>query len=411
MHVIACLAAASMLPACAEERPGIPAPEHSLQFPVGIAVHPAGYALVTCSNFDLRYERASLRVIDLAGIQASDLSQPDPDDPYLERFILDEVSVGLDNFGAAVVLSSDGTQAAVSVRETNQIILLDVDAGPDSIELNCWTSERRPDEPFPMCDGARYVMELEADDPFDIQLVDHEDGSRSAYVTFLRGTAVEVWDVPVDEEGLPGLKYELDTEVLGTNDIAISPTTGMAFVTSRFPDLQTNPIFYFDTQLGSDAEVHEVNLFQDLLGNETRGAEFAADGLTLALLIRDPDMLIFMDTQPGDDGRPSQRFLGEVVVGNQPSLLRRKGEIFFVTCAQDDAIYAIDGVKHRLISAREDICKGPYDIAFWDHDDVQWGLVTCFEEDTLAIVDVDPSSAGFLDVVARVGEPVDRSLE
>jgi hypothetical protein len=61
------------------------------------------------------------------------------------------------------------------------------------------------------------------------------------------------------------------------------------------------------------------------------------------------------------------------------------------------------------VALREDICRGPFDIDFYDlgQDDLQWALVSCFEDDVVAVVNVDPDSADFLEVVARIGKPRD----
>jgi hypothetical protein len=96
-----------------------------------------------------------------------------------------------------------------------------------------------------------------------------------------------------------------------------------------------------------------------------------------------------------------------VVLGNNPSRVRTHGDYMFATCAQDAAIYVVDTRTRRLVDLREDICRGPFDVDFYElgQDDLQWALISCFEDNVVAVLDVDPDSAGFLDVVARIGKP------
>jgi hypothetical protein len=185
--------------------------------------------------------------------------------------------------------------------------------------------------------------------------------------------------------------------------------TGHVFATSRVAELRYNPVHYFDPTMAEDATVYQVDLFHTVLGNETRGVDFAADGLTAGVIVRNPDMLVFLDTSPGENGLPKNSYLGQVILGNNPSRVRTHGDYMFVTCAQDDAVYVVDTRTRRLVALREDICRGPFDIDFYDlgQDDLQWALVSCFEDDVVAVVNVDPDSADFLEVVARIGKPRD----
>ncbi len=419
-----CLACAS----CAEESFGKALPRDAFQFPVGLAVHHEGYALVASSNFNLAHVKGAIRVIDLNKLAAElDLDMSDRDDhPYYRGVILQDTSIGIDNFAGAVTLSSDGRLAMVSIRETDELLLLDVDVlfddgGQARLELSCWPGgwELRPDDDFPECTDARHRIDLamlaeqaefdDLRDPFEIILIESPEngGSRTALVSFLRSGDVAALDIPAsdDEDAYPGLLYRFKTGVDGTSDLARAPATGLVYVTSRYPDLQKNPIHFFDPALGEDAEVETVDFFEDFLGNETRSITFAADGTTAGLLVLNPDMLVLMDTTPDCTGKPANRLLGMVPLGSNPSRVRAFGDYMFVTGAKDDAVYAIDTRTRRLVAIREDICRGPFEIDFWDREDLKWGLISCFEDDTIAVLDVDPDSPDFLEVIARVGKP------
>ncbi len=251
-------------------------------------------------------------------------------------------------------------------------------------------------------------------DPFDMILIDSPHPSdpegrvsQTALVSFLRSGDVAAISIPALDEGFdyPSLLYPYEVGVGGTSDLARSNATGLVYVTSRFPNVQSNPIHFFDPTLGRDAEVETVDFWQKFLGAETRSIVFAADGTTAGLVVRNPDMLVFIDTTLDGTGRPANRYTGTVPLGSNPSRVRAFGDYMFVTGAKDDAVYAIDSRTHRLVAIREDVCRGPFDIDFWDRGDLKWALISCFEDDTIAVLDVDSDSPDFLAVIARVGQP------
>jgi DNA-binding beta-propeller fold protein YncE len=409
--------------ACDEQRSADSLPNEEFQFPVGIAVHPEGFALVVSSNFDLRYVSGSLQAINLSPLvqridDGEGLKKGDQPNEHLD-LILSDKAVGIPNFGGMIELVSDDSHglAMVTSRESNELYLIDIEVG-NSIDFNCWAGGIRPSDTFaPLCDGARNVVDLGEDDPFDMLVIENGDpqadwGERSwtAYTTFLRSELLKVIDIPAgrpDSDDTPGETHELELTQFGANDLAQSPASGLIFVTTRYNESLTNPIHYFDPSQGAQAVMESENLYPLFLGNETRGLDFTSDGITAAVLVRTPDMLAFLDTSLDDSGKPKNTFAGEVVICNNPSRVRIYGERAYVTCAEDDAIYVIDTVTRRLVEIREDICRGPFDMAFYNRggeDDLNWMLVTCFEDNVVAVVNVDPTSDEYLEVLARVGK-------
>lgn len=423
----ALIAAGVILSACGDVATGKAPARDGLQFPVGLAVHPyAGFALVVNSNFDLSHQQGTLQVIDLNKLVARVKGDAGGEaDQYNRDLIRGDLGVGLGDFGAGIALdpTPEGGLAAVAVRGTNQLVLLDISVGTDegspTLDLLCWSRRERPSGAFPDCDGSGSVVPFCRDDPFDILLVDGENGEKTAYVTFLRDGYISAVQIParsvsgeppqVEYVDIPRLTYTLRMNAPGTNDLARSPVTGHVYATSRVSELRYNPVHYFDPGMAEDTPVYKVDLFPTVLGSETRGVDFAADGLTMGIIVRNPDMLVFLDSSPADDGLPGLGYLGQVLLGNNPSRVRTHGDFMFATCAQDDAVYAVDTRTRRLVDIREDICRGPFDIDFYDlgQDDLQWALISCFEDDVVAVVDVDPESADFLEVVARIGKPRD----
>ncbi len=402
------------LSSCEEGRFGKPLVKDGFQFPTGIAVHPAGFAFVASANFDVAYVQGAMRVIDLNAL-AADLAIPveqRQDYPYYRDTILESKGIAMGNFAGTVALSPDGSLLAVTIRENDELLLFDVNVevvdGHAELGLTCWDGLAGSEE-FPECEGARHRIQMTQHDPYDILFTEIEkpngDIDRTAWISFLKSGDVMALDVPVDRDKVPQVLYSLETEVSGASDLAQCPDTGFIYVTSRFPAAQSNPVSFFDPSLGSDAEMKSVDLFDDFLGNETRSIAFSSDGKTAGLVVRNPDMLVTMDTSLDYTGEPKNTFLGTIGLGPNPSRVRALGDLFFITGAKDDAIDLVDGATRRLVGVREDVCRGPFEVAFWDRGDLKWALVSCFEDDTIAVMDVDSKSPTYLDVIARVGKP------
>ena len=437
VSVLILMFALGALGGCAQERSGASLPEHSFQFPTGLVVHPSGYALVVCSNFDLAFSSGSLRVIDLNRLGAKDLAAIPVDSDYHEDVIRNDLALGLDNFGSSIALSDDGQLAAITVRETDELVLVDLDfppaGGSGSSSLSCWSTNNRPNEKFPFCEGSRHLVPLmnmlvedkraagvDYDlsglilrDPIDV-LLSGEAESRKALVTFLGSGYVTAIGLPANEEATappPELAFYLNSQMRGLNEMARSPVSGMVYVTTRSGISTTspsNPIHYFDPSLGSGATIRSLDLYKNYLGSESRGIAFGPDGYTLGVLVRNPDMLLLLDSTPDLTGFPSMGFLGVVPVSNDPTLLRSNGDLMFVTGTKDDSIFVIDVTTQKLIARLESVCRGPFDMGFYEKDENHWALVTCFENDNVTVLDVNPESSTFLNVVARIGEPVDK---
>ncbi len=422
------------LTACNRDRLGKPLPGQAFQFPTGIAVHPDGFVLVASSNDDLTYQSGSLRVIDLNSL-ASSLNQngysviPDengqiPND-YIDLIHDDWGAVSLDNFAGRMAISSDGTLAAVTIRETNQLVLVDLTVDTSGqlpvLNLSCSDTPADKNKKFPFCSGDRYVVELgknspqyNADlqfDPFDVVLLDQQTTQDNnykwwAYVSFLRSGTLSIAKIPDRETTSSPVDKSLGpaTGDMGINDLVYSPSNNTIYMSSLGPKTTsitenyvtslgsetttiTDNIFYFAPPAG---ESTTIPLYNVLLGTETVGLEVNQDGSELAAVVLNPNMLLFLDTNN------SYAYLGSVALGPNPSLVRRYNNpynnLFFVTFPLEDLIYIIDGDTKRLIQVKDvhDVCNGPFDMGFFDRDsdNIHWALFTCFENDTVAVMDL-----------------------
>jgi hypothetical protein len=398
---------------CAEERVGKAPPGDRFQYPVGVAIHPDGYALVVSSNADLAYREGTLLAVDLKGLAASDLSSPAEDDPYFTRFILSDGGLALENFGGAISLSADGTKAAVPVRSTTQVILVDLDTqgGTSPLTLSCWPDGVRPKGDLPYCEGARSVLNVEVKDPFSALLIDMEEGpqgmDRLLLVGGLQGKTLDAYRLEAGVEPYLGYQFPIeDSGQIGIDDLVWSPALGLVFASVRYPASYTNTLFYFDPFLGDEVDLQQISVYPLVLGNEIRSLAFSQDGWTLGALVFNPYTLALLDLGLDEQGLLVVRRVRPVSLGFEPSVVRAHGDLFLVTAAYADTVWAIDGRTASPIARRQDVCQGPFGIGFYDPPDGrQWAVVSCYSDGQLAILDVDRNSPGFMDVLARVGTP------
>lgn len=394
--------------ACAESVSLESPPKGEFFFPLGLAAHPAGYALVVNSNFDVRYRHGSLQALDLRALEQRVLAgQATASDN--RDLILPEPVLALPNFGGSLAIDSDGRSAlaAVACRQTNQVVLVDLEFGEQEFKARC--GGQVDTDGFTQCLGSQNVIELDEDDPFSLLLVAEPAaswGERSwtLWTAFLGGGQVVGYHLPAGRHQagqVPTKTRTIDTNADIVADLARSPASGFLYATSRYNRSASNPVYFFHPD---EAKARTLELYSQVLGNQTRGLAFLPDGYTLALAMRDPDSLVFVDTRPGASGLPVNSLLGLVDLDNRPARVFYWNGLLLVSDAEDDSITIIDVRTRRLLQRREDICRGPYDFAGWRGERVVWLLVSCFEENVIAVLDTDPASPDYLKTAARVGK-------
>jgi DNA-binding beta-propeller fold protein YncE len=410
------------LSSCAEDTSGDPIPDGKLHYPAGLAIHPQGYAFVASANFDLSYQSGSLDIIDLRGL-AEEIKIPveQRNDPYYRQYILSEKSIGIGSFAGSVALSNDGKLLAVTTRDNDELVLVDVDVQTNgarrSVDLNCWKS-KRPDEASPLCDKKHYRVELAAHDtgevkkistdPFDIVILDADptgNGSgRVAFVSMLYGItgSMVAVDIPFDAAEASKVRRFITGIQVGVFDLAFSQGNGFMYASPRASVEGQNNLIYFDPydkKLGTA----RTDFYSQTMGSGIRSIAFS-EGQTGAVVFQNPDSLVKIDVSL-DDGVPKNAYLDSVGLTSQPSRVRAWGDWFFVTCALDDTIIVVNRHSWSIESIFEGTCIGAFDIGFWQDSESSWAIVSCFSENTIAIIDVDPSSDTLFDTLLKVGEP------
>jgi len=164
------------------------------------------------------------------------------------------------------------------------------------------------------------------------------------------------------------------------------------------PVLLTGSFFFLDG-VGNGSNINSGS-------NDTRSMAFSPSGDRLYLVNRKPPSLQIFDTSLGPTGVPRNALAGAVDICRQASTVTvvdsGDGERAYVTCFQDGQVYVVDP---RGIGRVEDVItvgRGPY--AAVAAPDGRRLYVTNFLEDTVAVIDLVPSSPTRNRVVLRIGE-------
>jgi DNA-binding beta-propeller fold protein YncE len=139
---------------------------------------------------------------------------------------------------------------------------------------------------------------------------------------------------------------------------------------------------------------------------DSRGIELSTSGDRMYLVNRRPPSLQIFDTSLAATGFPKNAGIAATDICRQASTLAvvdpGDGERAYVSCFQDGQLYVVDP---RGLSSVEDIIlvgRGPYTVvASASHKKV---YVTNFLEDTVAVIDVSPTSPDRNRVVLRIGD-------
>jgi YVTN family beta-propeller protein len=438
--------------ACTASGEDVRPPEDQLFFPSGLAVSPDETVLfVANANSELRYDSGAISVIDLetvtnvidraedGGTGAILDSSCDPDPDHRETLICDAApffrkgaGVRIGNFATDIAMQDfgDRLRLIVPTRGDPSIAWADYENG----RLSCAAGSAG----FALCDDAHRLATVRSDpdtppipdEPFGVFADPGPPGTGGefahgfAIVTHLTNGAVTLIDSPKN-----GNAQVADVAV---NLFAPDPTTGEGSATGvagRTPGEDGNIIY-----VGSRSEDRIQTLtvgrprnnalpyllpstffFLDAVGgspgvggsSDTRGMQFAPTGDRLFVVNRRPPSLQIFDTTLGPDGVPRNEATGASDICRQASTLTvfdpGDGERAYVTCFQDGEVYVVDP---RGTSQVEDIItvgRGPYSVVAAKSRNQLF--ISNFLEDTIAVVDVTPSSPTRNRVVLRIGQP------
>lgn len=409
--------------------------DSALFYPTGLAVAPNDSVLfVANANSELRYDSGSVIVLDLALVDqisnawTSSKTLPDgchQDADHVEtlvcseeRFIETGAGARIGNFATDIAVqdfkSGGPLRLIVPTRGDPSIAWIDWDGS----KLSCSNQSG-----FALCDETHRLAYVHNDpnigllpeEPFDAYA-----GKDFAIVTHLTTGAITLLDSPPGGDASiadvqTGL-FAADplTGLRGSTGVAGRGDSGLVYVGSRSEDrIQTLSV---GRPVNSDVAppyiVPEEYFFLDLVGGnaggstDTRGMQFSATGDRLYLINRRPPSLQIYDTSLDAGGAPRNKGIAATDLCREASTLAvldsGDGERAYVTCFQDGQIYVVDP---RGASSVEDIItvgRGPYSVVAAPTRKKIY--VSNFLEDTVAVIDVDPTSPTHDRVVLRIGE-------
>jgi DNA-binding beta-propeller fold protein YncE len=149
---------------------------------------------------------------------------------------------------------------------------------------------------------------------------------------------------------------------------------------------------------------------------DSRGIRFSADGKRLYLVNRQPPSIQIYDTTIGPDGAPNNALLGTSDLCRQGSTAAVAGagtdERVYITCFQEGQIYAVNPFGQSQVEDIITVGRGPYAadvLSILNPPPMlptpKYLFVTNVLEDTIAVIDIDPSSPTRHRVVLRIGTP------
>ena len=407
--------------ACGVPETGTPPPRDELYYPVGLAAHPDGrYLYVLNGVFDRKYNAGTITVYDT-----------------FARRILPRATHEVGLFGGEIVMGrfpgaagDSQVMAFFTTREQNRLSALRIQAGEgDGPEhLHCDNDENgRCLETWAQTHFETKSGEIAGmpGDPYSLAL-----GADTLMVSHVDRGEVSHWRVEFDADldaSLPVFECRINLPE-GATSIARHPVLDWAYVSDRFGEvIQTverlDPLDRGERGFVSDDACRletraELVIASSNLSGRTRGLAFSADSTLLYVASNSDDSLRIFDTSVRSEGRPRNRLIAAVPLGDGPNLVRvaglRAGEqyaaaladrgevgriidekgggLVYVTAFNDDRLIVVDPAILSVI-ARIDVGAGPHDIALMpDGEGRLLAYVSNFRDHTLSVVDLEPGS-------------------
>lgn len=382
---------------CGVEVQGPEPPRDRLVFPVGLALHPSGnFLYVVNSNFDVEFREdrgGTVSVIDTDRLE-----------------IIPDAGVQIGTFGGEIKLNAppEGgpTHAYVAVRGDRSVTALDIESGGAVLRCNgqvlteACQVRTAGDDPFGLA-----VATVEVNAPstgplwVDFVAVAHLIGGNVSAFSF-RG------------EGSSRSTTQVSAPLVsGANAIAQSPRTGQFYVSSRFTNTVVGfrPVFSAEGDLEAVFQTDEVTVegAAPFNGLDSRGIGFNGAGTMAFVANRGPNSLLFVDVGPTDPltgAGTRNRVVDVLPLPGAPAdvqVLTVGGrELVYVTSYASELVTVIDPVSHAVIGTI-DVPGQPYGMAV-DQVRHQRLYLSLFNAGAVAVVDLDPTSPSFHEVIAVI---------
>ncbi len=441
----------ALVAGCTASATEVEPPRDQLFFPTGIAVAPdESVVFVASSNSELRYDSGTLAVIDMAKVTSTvgawetsrDLGACTADPDHRETLICDETpfirasaGVRTGNFATDVAIQDFGSHFRLFSPNRGDPSIAWADY--DGTALRCSDDT---DAGFHQCDDAhRLTSVLEdpdmnhvADEPFGAfayadpaNPADPVNPTRQngyAIVTHQTNGVVTLIDSPSDGPAvISDIKYnvfnpDLTTGLRGASGVTGRHTAGgdLVYVGSRTDD-RIAVMTIERSAVAPPALLYSSYFYLDAIGTDsgtggsydTRGMTFSADGSELYLVNRLPPSLQVYDTEVSPTGAIPNRLNTAADICREGSnvtsvdLGAGVGTRVYVTCFGDGSVYVIDPSGAAQLDDVIASGRGPFAVSAAPM--AKLVFVTNFLEDTISVIDVNPTSLYRNRVVLRIG--------
>ena len=384
------------LTGCGVEVQGPEPPTDRFVYPVGMALHPNGrYLYVVSSNFDVEFRQdrgGTVSVVDTDRLE-----------------IVQAGGAQIGTFGGDIALNSPGggapTRAYVAVRGDSSVTALEIEGGGG--QLRCKGASRSAacqlptgsDDPFGLLVDSTVVSDPVAGEvPIDFVAVAHLVGGN------ITAFAIKGDDAKNNSRVSAPL-------VAGAYAIARSPRTGQYYATSRFTNtvVSFRPVYDATGAIEAIFELDEISIDNaaPFSGLDSRGIAFNNDGTMAFVANRGPNSLLFVDVGPTnlENFSGSRNQLVDILpMPSGPAKVEYINfgdtERVYVSSYADELIVVVDPASHRIVQTI-DIPGKPYTMVV-DQVRHQRLYVTLFNANAVAVIDIDPDSPSFNEVVSVV---------
>jgi DNA-binding beta-propeller fold protein YncE len=353
---------------------------------VGIAVHPTGrYVYVVNSNFSATYD--VLRGGSI-GIYDADTLEPLLDAPY--RF---------GSYGGRVVLSaSEGSadtpdQIGVAVRGDSGIVILNL--SEDGSQVSCSSTA---------ADGC--ALEL-GRDIYDLTPIPRPSIVPENFEFWMAsGLDGRVYLISIPDRDIHRAEALVRGVAVGSNVLRVYPPTGEVFLGARFSP-RISALSYFALTDGTPGGIvidSQTAYPSSLSRAEARDLQFSTDLTRAWVTTQSPSALMTLDVRPASEGVSTNQVLRRVDLDGNPAemvVVNEGGrDMLYIALAADEAVAVVDGETGERVDT---IPLGA--LAFgMAHDGVrhQRLYVTLFDENAVAVIDLDPNSPAYRSVIAEI---------
>jgi len=445
--------ACALIAACTASADDVRPPNNQLFFPTGVAISPDERVLFAANaNSELRYDSGSISVIDLDLVQQTisgwlatapivpDGCDQDPDHRETltcdaQIFIKAGAGVRIGNFATDIAVQhfADGNlRVLVPTRGDPSISWADFDTQNQT--LSCVTGS----ESFALCDDTHRLTTVRNDpalgsipnEPYSVfadsdngfAVVTHQSLGAVSLIESTSGTNAQIVDIKAGffaQDLITGVRAAtaVSGRRSGDGDIVYvgsrSENRIQTFTVGRLAGAASYLLpsnYFFLTAVGANAGGTA----------DIRALQFSSDNERMYAVNRDPPSLEIYDTSANASGFPRNVLSGASdicreastvsVVSAEASDVEHASERAYVTCFQDGQVYVVDPNGQSNVEDIITVGRGPYGIVAAQGTNPasqsrKQLFISNFLEDTIAVVDVTPSSANRNRVVLRIGRP------